>query len=44
MPEQRPMMYAAGLAFLDRGSHPALTVEVFRCADAVRSDPEGYAA
>jgi hypothetical protein len=36
--------YAAGLAFLDRGSHPALTVEVFRCADAVQSDPEGYAA
>ena len=27
---------AAGLAFLDRGPDPALTMEVSRCADAVQ--------
>jgi hypothetical protein len=34
--------YAAVLAFLDGGSDSALTVEVFRCVDAIQSDPEDY--
>jgi hypothetical protein len=34
--------YAAVLAFLEPKSAPALTIEVFRCADAIQSDSEGY--
>jgi hypothetical protein len=34
--------YAAVLAFLEPGSEPATTVELFRCADAIQSDPENY--
>ena len=34
--------YAAVLAFLEAGSEPAVTVEVFRCADTIQSDPENY--
>jgi hypothetical protein len=44
-PEQRPMRRTLrGSPSLDRGTDPALTVEVFRRADAVQSDPEGYGA
>ena len=34
--------YAAVLGFLEPGSEPALTVELFRCADAIQSDSGGY--
>lgn len=34
--------YAAVLAFLEPGSEPALTVELFRCADAIQSNSESY--
>jgi hypothetical protein len=34
--------YSAVLAFLEPGSEPALTVELFRCADAIQSNSETY--
>jgi hypothetical protein len=34
--------YEAVLAFLEPDSEPALAVEIFRCADAIQSDPENY--
>jgi hypothetical protein len=34
--------YAAVLAVLEPGSEAGLTVEVFRCADEIHSDPEGF--
>jgi hypothetical protein len=34
--------YAAVLAFLEPNSEPALTVELFRCADAIQSNSENY--
>lgn len=34
--------YAAVLAVLEPGSAPALSVEVFRCADSIQSDAEDY--
>jgi hypothetical protein len=34
--------YSAVLAFLEPGSEPALTVELFRCADVIQSNSESY--
>ena len=41
MPEQRPMHRTLRLAFLDRGSDPALTVEAFRSAGRRPKRPRG---